>query len=132
MKANELISESRAKIIWGDPSSSVRSFPTSNGISDIDADVKFREFNAERNFELRKIGTKKAIIGAALTVGSCIFFYWSLSHVDIDKMNYRIARVFAAISIVIALGGFYGLSKLIDGIIYLFRPQSISKSISEM
>jgi len=33
---------------------------------------------------------------------------------------------------VIALAGFYGLSKLLDGMTYLFRPQSIKKSISEM
>ena|ERR1022692_2307851 len=132
MKADDLISESRAKIMWGDPASSVRGFLISNGISDIDADVKIKEFNAERNSEIRKVGIKKTFIGAVLTVGAGIFFYLSLKHVDIDEMNSRRASGFATIAIVIALGGFYGLWKLLDGITYLVRPQSIKKSVSEM
>ena len=67
-----------------------------------------------------------------LTVGGGIFSYWSLKHIDIDKEDFRSARGFVTIAIVVALGGFYGLSKLIDGIIYLVRPQSIEKSIPDL
>ena len=132
MKSEELISEARAKIIWGEPSSSVRNYLIANGISDIDADAKIKEFNDERNSEIRKIGIKRTFIGAVLTTGAVIFFGWSLLHVDIDKMSYRDVKGFVLIAIVIALGGFYGLWKLIDGIAYLVRPQSEKQSVSEI
>ena len=132
MKPDDLISEARARIIWGESSSAVRSFLTANGITELDADAVIKEFIAERNSEIRKIGMKWTLIGAALIIASAIFFYWSLLHVDIDKMNSRSARGFVVIAISIALGGLYGLSKLIDGIRDLVRPQSEEKSISEL
>ena len=132
MKPADLISEARARIIWGEPSSSVRSFLTANGITQLDADAAIKEFNAERNSEIRRIGMKWTLIGATLIVGAGIFFYWSFLHVDIDKMNSRSARGFAVMAIVIALGGLYGFSKLIDGIRNLVRPQSEEESLSEL
>jgi len=132
MTPADLISEARAKIIWGEPSSSVRNFLTANGISDTDADAAIEQFNAERASEIRSIGIKNTFIGAALTIGAGIFFYWSFNHVDIDQMNSRGARGFVTMALVIAIGGFYGLWKLMDGITYLVRPQSEKKSISEL
>jgi hypothetical protein len=132
MKPDDLISEARAKIIWGDPSSSVRNFLTANGISDIDADAVVKKINAERNSEIRTNGIKKTFLGAALVVGAGLFFYLSLKHVDLDQMTNRGAQGFTAMAIVIAIGGFYGLWKLIDGVNYLLRPQSEEKSISEI
>lgn len=129
MKPGDFISEARAKIIWGEPSSSVHDFLTSNGISNNDADAAIKEFIAERNKEIRKIGIKKTFIGAALIVGAGIFF----AYVDIGRrMNPGSGRVFVTIAILIALGGMYGLWKLIDGINYLVRPQSERKSISDI
>ena len=132
MKPDDLISEARAKIIWGDSASSVHDFLTANGISDLEANAVIEQFNVERNTEIRAVGIKKTIVGLALTIGAGIFFYWSLKHVDMDKMNTRSARGFAMIALVIAIGGFYGFWKLIDGIIYLVRPQCEAKSISEI
>ena len=116
----------------GEPSPSVRDFLTANGISDIDADAKIKELNAERNREIRKLGGKKTIFGAVLLVGAGIFFCFSLKHVNLDRMDSYSARAFVGTAIVVAIAGFYGLSKLIDGIIYLVRPQSEEKAISEM
>ena len=132
MKPADLISEARAKIIWGEPSSSVRNFLTVNGISDADADAAIKQFDAERNSEIRRIGIKNTFIGAALTIGAGIFFYWSFKNVDIDQMNSRSARGFVTMALVITIGGFYGLWKLMDGITYLVRPQSEAKSLSEI
>jgi hypothetical protein len=39
MNPDQLIMEARARIIWGESSSSVRDFLISNGISDMDADA---------------------------------------------------------------------------------------------
>jgi len=132
MKPADLISEARAKIIWGEPSSSVRSFLTAKGISDIEAEAAIKQFDDERNSEIRSIGIKKTFIGAALTIGAGVFFYWSFKHVDIDQMNSRSARGFVTMVLVIAIGGFYGLWKLMDGITYLVRPRSVVKSISDI
>jgi hypothetical protein len=132
VKPADLISEARAKIVWGEPSSSVRNFLTANGISDIDADAAIKQFDADRNSEIRSIGIKKTLIGAAITIGAGIFFYWSFKHVDIDQMNSRRAEGFVAMALVIAIGGFYGLWKLMDGITYLRRPQSVERSISDI
>ncbi len=132
MKPDDLIAEARAKIIWGDPASSVHDFLTANGISVLDADAAIEQFNAERNTELRTIGIRKIFIGVALTIGAGIFFYLGLKYVDMDKMNGRSASGFAMVALVIAIGGFYGCWKLIDGISYLVRPQSEDKSISEI
>ena len=104
----------------------------SNGISDRDADLKIKEFSAERNSEIRRIGIKKTVIGAVVTVGAGIFLYLGLKHADIGKMSSIGARGFATAAIVIAVGGLYGISKLIDGITYVVRPHSIEKAISEI
>jgi len=132
MTPADLISEARAKIIWGEPSSSVRNFLTANGLSDTDADAAIKQFDAERASEIRSIGIKNTFIGAALTIGAGIFFCWSFKHVDIDQMNSRSAKSFVLIALVIAIGGFYGLWKLMDGITYLVRPRSVEKSISDI
>ena len=86
----------------------------------------------KRNSEIRSIGIKNTLIGAALTIGAGIFFFWSFGHFDIDRMNSSSAKGFVTISLLIAIGGFYGLWKPVDGIIYLVRPQSVENSISEM
>jgi hypothetical protein len=132
MNPDALISEARAKIIWGESSLSVRGFLISNGISEIDADAIVNQVNAQRNAELRRIGMKKTIIGAILTIGACFFFYWSLRHIDIQKMNTRRAKGFVMVAFVVAIGGFYGCWKLMDGITYLVRPESEHKTIPDI
>jgi hypothetical protein len=77
---SQLISEARARIIWGEESSSVRSFLVSNGISEIDADAKIKEFNAERNNEIRKRAIRQILIGSILLVGAAVFLYVCLKH----------------------------------------------------
>jgi hypothetical protein len=132
MTPDTLISEARARIIWGESSLSVRSFLTSNGISEDDAEAAIKEFDAERNAEIRRIGLKKTIIGTVLTVGAVFFFVFVLRIARIAGMNPMTARGFATMSILVAVAGCYGVWNLIDGVIYLVRPQSEDKSISEI
>lgn len=83
MKPPDFISKARAKILWGEPSTSVRDFLIASGISDSDADTAIEEFCAERNKEIRKIGIKKTFFGAALLVGICTFwFYFTIANPD--------------------------------------------------
>jgi hypothetical protein len=72
MHADKVISEARARIIWGEPVSSVHDFLISNGISDVVADAKLTEFNGERNRELRKIGLRNILIGAVLAIAAVV------------------------------------------------------------
>ena len=132
MNSDDLISEARAKIIWGEPPHSVRTFLISSGVPEFEADAKIEEFQAERNAEIRSVGIRKAIVGGALVVGAGILLYLSLKDADFDRMSVRSGRGLVTICLILAIGGCYGLSRLIDGILYLVRPESVDKSISEM
>jgi len=124
MEPDKLISEARARIIWGEPSSSVRDFVISNGISDMDADAKIKDFNLERNAEIRRRGIKNILIGVALIGVAGISLYLILT----SSLNVRRGRGFGAVIV----GGVYGIWKLVNGIIDLVRPQSEDGSISDM
>lgn len=125
--AGNPIDQARAKLIWGEPADTVRTYLISNGLSDAEADLKIAEFSAERNTDIQKIGIKKIVIGGAL---SCIavFYFISICISGHAGTNYRSAKGMA----IITLAGFYGMWKLIDGIVYLVRPQSETKSITEI
>jgi hypothetical protein len=66
---NTILSEARAKIIWGESPSSVRDDLISHGLSSAEADAKIKEFKVERNATIRKVGLKSTIIGAVLVAG---------------------------------------------------------------
>src|SRR5438477_11814249 len=78
MSSDKSITEARARIIWGEPSSSVRDFLISNGVSVAVADAKLQEFEAERSRELRRIGFRNVLIGAVLTGAAGITLYLTL------------------------------------------------------
>jgi hypothetical protein len=128
MDTEKLITEARAKIIWGEPAESVRVFLTSNGMSGSEADELIKAFNLERNREIRKKGIKDTLIGAVLTVGSGISIYYMLTRSEIPHSSTSAGRGLG----VLMLAGGYGLWKLVNGIIYLVRPQSEHQSISDL
>lgn len=127
MKPGNISDQARAKLIWGEPAHVVREFLTSNGLSDVEADGKIAEWSAERNADIRRIGVKKLLIGAVLTGASIAYFYFGYRDGSLGS-NYRSAKAHA----ITALVGIYGSWKLMDGIIYLVRPQSEKKSITEI
>lgn len=126
-KPANILDQARAKLIWGEPADTVHNFLTSNGLSDIDADEKIAEWSAERNAEIRRIGIKKIFIGSALTLVASAHFFLAYQNACLGS-SYRSAKGNAFIALI----GCYGLWKLIDGIIYLIRPQSEAKSITEL
>jgi uncharacterized protein YjeT (DUF2065 family) len=128
MAFDQLISEARAKIIWGEPASDVRGYLVSNGMPEAEADTVIKEFSRERNAEIRRIGTKNVVIGAVLVGVSGILIY--LIYINSSD---RVVRVGTGKVIgVLACAGLYGLWKLVNGIIYLVRPQSEDKSITDL
>jgi hypothetical protein len=125
VNADKLISEARARVIWGESLSSVRDFLVSNGISDLIADAKLNEFALERSRELRKIGLRNVLIGIVLTGAAGITLYIALPN---GSASSGIIRALA----LVVVAGCYGLWKLLRGIIYLVRPQSEHKSIPDI
>jgi hypothetical protein len=127
MKPDALISEARAKIVWGDTASSVREFLTSKGMSATDADVRIKELSAERNAEIRKIGIRSTLIGVALVIGAGILLY-------VFNRQSVFAAVFGSTDhyLIIVLGGLYGVWKIVIGVTYLVRPQFENESLTEI
>lgn len=128
MNRDELIVEARARITWGDDPSSVRYFLTSNGMSVADAEAKMKEFSLERSAEIRGLGIRNILIGAALTGGAGIFFYLLFARSHIPRVNVRSAKGYGFLFLL----AFYGLWKLVNGIIYLVRPKSEPGSIPDL
>jgi hypothetical protein len=124
MEPDKLLSEARARIIWGESSLSVRDFLTSNGISETVADAKIKKFNLERSAELRRIGLRNTLIGVVLTGAAGGVIYWIFPSFSTSGS----ARVYGVLGVI----GLYGLWKLVKGIIYLVRPQSEHRSIPDI
>jgi|ERR1017187_840490 hypothetical protein len=128
MDTEKLITEARAKIIWGEPAESVRDFLTSNGMAGPEADEQIKAFNLERNREIRKMGIKDTLIGAVLTGISGGLIYFMLTRSEMPHFTTRAGKGLG----VLMLGAGYGLWKLVNGIVYLVRPQSEHQSITEL
>jgi hypothetical protein len=128
MDTEKLITEARANIIWGEDAESVRDFLTSNGMPGPEADEQIKAFNHERNLEIRKKGIKDTLIGAGLMAVSGSLIYLMLTRSEMPHFTTRAGKGLG----VLMLGAGYGLWKLVNGIVYLVRPQSEHQSISEL
>lgn len=128
MYTDALIVEARARIIWGDEPSSVRDFLTSNGMSVTDADAQLRNLMLERNAEIRRLGIRDVLIGAALLAGAGIFFYLLFRSSHLPRVSVRAGKGYG----VLAILAFYALWRLVKGIIRLVRPKSEHGSIPDL
>lgn len=128
MDTEKLITEARAKIIWGEAAESVREFLISNDMSGPEADEHIKAFTLERNREIRKLGIKNTLIGAVLIAISGVAIHFLLT-IPKNSGWYLSAGRGVAISVLV---GFYSLWKLTNGIISLVRPQSEHQSISDL
>jgi hypothetical protein len=126
MIADNVITEARARIIWGEASSSVRDFLIANGVPALEADARLKEFESERRRELRRIGLRNLLIGIVLTVAAGVTLYIALPQGSGFTSGWTRALA------LVLLAGVYGLWKLKNGIIYLVRPQSEQKSIPDI
>ncbi len=124
MERHTLISEARARIIWGESPSGVREFLISEGISDAEAGERIREFRRERSAEIRRRGITNACIGLACLGVAGILVYLAVGGPEFGGDFHGLA--------VAAVAGFYGLWRLITGVIYLLRPQSEDRPMDEV
>ncbi len=123
--ADKVISEARARVIWGEPLLSVRDFLISNGVSAAVAEGKVREFELERNRELRRIGLRNLLVGSTLAGAAGITLYLAFA---LASAGSGIIKGLA----VVLMAELYGLWKLGKGIAYLVRPQAEHRSIPDI
>lgn len=128
MSTDDLITEARARIIWGDEPKSVRFFLTCNGMSGAEANVKIKELTLERNAEIRKLGIRDVLIGVALIGAAGAFFYRLFTSSHIPSVSVSSAKGYG----VLALAGFYGLWRLVNGIIRLVCPKAEHGAIPDI
>jgi uncharacterized protein YjeT (DUF2065 family) len=117
--------EARARIIWGESSSSVHDFLTSKGISAAEADSKIIEYQHERDAEIRKIGVRSIFIGLlvlVLATFTIYLFVWPPANVI--WVNKGV--------VVVVLVWLYGVWKLGIGLVYLVYPKSVRKAVSDV
>ena len=99
-----VITEARAKVIWGESSEAVFSFLQTKGFGDKEAGELLGSLFAERCAEIRKEGLKRMAVGCAFLACTLAGYFFhsqgSLSH-----------RAFSATIVL----GFWGLWKLSDG-----------------
>jgi hypothetical protein len=119
-----IMTEARARIIWGEPPSSVRDYLTSKGISDSEAESAIARFCAERNGEIRRIGVRNTFIGAILVCGGGVTVYLCL------RLGYSSGFLRGAVAGMI--GVLFGIWKLYSGIIDLVRPQAEHRSVPDI
>jgi hypothetical protein len=129
MEPNEIVTEARARIIWGEPASFVRDSLISKGYSENEADAQIREFCAERNAEIRRIGVRDIVIGGALVLVASLIFYFCFGNLH---FGLTVTHIFGKFLGIVAVGLVYGLWKLVTGVFYLVRPQSEEESITEI
>jgi hypothetical protein len=130
MPPDKVITEARARIIWGDSAASVCDYLVSNGISSSVADAKLAEFSLERNCELRRIGFRNLLVGIVLTGAASITLYLAFS---VDRLGGGwLTSGKLKVEGLVLLAGTYGLWKIGHGVFYLIRPQSEHKSIPDI
>lgn len=123
--ADKIISEARARIIWGAAGRPVEEFLIANGISPEVAQAKLAEFELERRCELRRIGLRNVVIGSILTGAAGLALYVAFG---VASATSGIVQALA----VVLLAGLYGLWKLWKGVAYLVRPEAEHGSIPDI
>jgi hypothetical protein len=127
VESNPVLSEARGRIIWGEETESVRDYLISKGIEREKAVLKIAQFQAERNSAIRKTAIKKVALGGLLFGMAVILLLFCTTNSRFT-WNGRAAKGLAGVG----LAGCYGFYLLVNGIIYLVRPQCEKESISDM
>lgn len=132
MMDRHILDEARAKILWGETAEEVRSFLLLHDASRREADQAIAGFIEERLREIRRTGFRKVLIGA-LTLGASLYGFALLWAWIEDPRSMRGSmRHGGYLFALLLVGLFFGIWKLVDGAIYMLRPQLESKSVSDL
>ncbi len=131
MKREQLVVEARAKIIWGEPASSVRHFLMTNGFTAAEAGAEVSKHMKERLGSIRRNGLASLIVGVPLIVIGVALCQHAL-HYKMTAAGARSARGLGAeVAIGLAAGG-YGLWKAVNGVVAIVRPSDEDRSLTDM
>lgn len=133
MNNNDLIVEARARITWGEEADSVRLFLISNGMSEGEANALINDLTLDRHLEIRKLGIKDVFIGISLLGAVGVYLYLFIDSAMDSTIRDRRRDGWYAFFIILALYSFfYGLWRLMNGIIRLVRPKHDEGSIPDI
>jgi hypothetical protein len=124
MSASQVITEARARIIWGEAPNSVRQFLISNSISSTDADSIIEGFILEKNAGLRRDGIREILSGTVLLGASGGVLLWILLVAGLQDTIVLFGRG----GIILACIGSYGAWRLVRGVILLAGSATRRKS----
>jgi hypothetical protein len=123
----KLLDQARAMITWGEDPDSVRRLLLSKDVSDREAEECVALLCTERNREIRWNGARKILIGIVCLGISIAGFYFLWTWIA-TRHGRRTSWI---LTLLLSFGG-YGLWNLVDGLIYLIRPQLETRAISEL
>ena len=96
-------------------------------MSTTEADRKIHEFTTERSKEIRKSGLRDASIGATVVCVCASFIYYEFKHPsNLFPSRQGKAMFFSYVA------GLYGIWRLVNGLVWLVRPTSEKRSITEL
>lgn len=123
------LAQAHAMITWGESPEAVSRYLLSNDVSTREAEECIALLREERHREIRRSGIRKLLIGVVVVgVSVCgLVFLW-----DTIQNRSPGRRSGGGLFVLLLLGLFFGIGKLVDGVIYLIRPQLESKAISEI
>lgn len=92
------------------------------GASEKDALALIEELMTERATMIRADGVKKSIFGALFTLAPVAYYFFSVWMEDMS------IKLFAALLVL----GVYGIGKLTNGLTMVFRPRTVTVSLSNV
>jgi hypothetical protein len=122
MQTEQIIRESRAKIMWGEPRQSVFESMQASGLGDKEASAYLDALFRERAADLRRTGIKKILIGSFWVVVLVAYLAFA-------ALVGVIALKLLALAIVAAVVGVW---KILEGIGYIVKPSSESGDLSNL
>lgn len=78
-----LLSDARARVIWGEPLEKVKMHLVAGGLATGQADFLVLEFEAERIADLRKIALRRTCLGLGLAVASYVVLWCFFNKSDL-------------------------------------------------
>jgi hypothetical protein len=122
MQTEQIIRESRAKIMWGEPRQSVFEYMQASGLGDKEASAYLDALFRERAADIRRTGIKKILIGSFWVVVLVAYLAFA-------ALVGVIALKLLALAIVAAVVGVW---KILEGIGYIVKPSSESGDLSNL
>jgi hypothetical protein len=122
MQTEQIIRESRAKIMWGEPRQSVLEYMQTSGLGDKDAAAYLDALFRERAADIRKTGLKKILVGI-FWIAVLLAYLAVAAFIGVIELKLLAAAIVSAV---------IGIWKVFEGIGYIMKPSSESGDLSNL